>query len=551
MLITASRYQDALELTTRAHASATALGSTSSQAEALLVRGDALRELGEYPRAETDLTAAWHLGLRVGHDRVAAEAATGLMFVVGVDLKQPARGREWGQHADALIAHLGAQRVADLRWRHVRNTALLSQETGAYEDAREAFARAIEMSKETFGPEHPYVGRSLNDLSIALYARGAYEEGLTVSERALALFDSTVGPEHPASANARMTRGGIKLRSGDLDGALRDFESATAAFESALGPDHPQLAIAHNNVAAILNSLGDYEGMLAHARRMLEIVERTASPTDTKLAEALNTVAVALRKQGELQEATALLRRALAIVDSELEEAHPLAANIASNLGVTLASDGQPDEAVTLHRRSLKIFEAVHGPAHPDVAYALGNLASSLLDLGEFASARSHAARALEIQKRALGPENPAIAETHLRLGSSLAGIGELDAAEDQVNRALALLETHPDTARLAYALEQKGELLLARGEPARGVEPLTRAVSLLEKAARAPAVLASARFALARALVASERDRARAVTLARQARDGLSAAGARHHSQLDEIDEWLVRHSPAEHPRR
>jgi hypothetical protein len=71
-------------------------------------------------------------------------------------------------------------------------------------------------------------------------------------------------------------------------------------------------------------------------------------------------------------------------------------------------------------------------------------------------------------------------------------------------------------------------------------VAPLTRALAIRQADPGDGLELAEVRFALAQAIVGS--DRARAIVLATQARDAWSKAGARHAAPLAEASAWLAR---------
>jgi tetratricopeptide (TPR) repeat protein len=126
-------------------------------------------------------------------------------------------------------------------------------------------------------------------------------------------------------------------------------------------------------------------------------------------------------------------------------------------------------------------------------------------------------------------------------LGDASYAEGKLPAALGYYKRAEALLEktlgpNHPD---LADALIGIGLVELSGGSPTRALPPLERALKLREKDAD-PLDLARARFALARALVTSDTDRA--TTLATEARTTYAKSAAGNAREIGEIDRWLRR---------
>lgn len=540
LLTTTGELAAARALADEALASATALASASLHAEALRVAGDVYRELGDYEHAEEALNSAWFEALRTDHAQVAAEAATSLVFVAGVDRGAPARGREWGKHAAAIVDRLGPESTANLRWVLARHLALLDQDTGAYADGYAGLRRALELAEATYGDEHPRVARSLNDLSIAAYSRGEYDEALKLSDRALAVFAAALGPGHPAHANARLSHGGILLARGDTDGALRDFEAAAATCEAALGPEHPRVAVALNNIAAIHHARGDYARMLPPARRALAIYEGIHGPADARVVQGRSLVAMALLGSGDTTAAIELLRRTLAEGEA-LGPEHSAIITATGNLGAALAAARQYDEAIALQRDAFTGLERLLGADHPELAAPLTALADVLHRRGELVEARALATRAVDLETRAFGADHPALGRALTVLARILASSGELATAEAHLERARALLERGGPRVGLEQALAALGTLHLGRGEAAAAVASLTRAVTLCEAQPRRVDALASARFALARALDAAAGDPARALALAEQARDGFLAAGAPWDRERAEVVQWLA----------
>ena len=95
------------------------------------------------------------------------------------------------------------------------------------------------------------------------------------------------------------------------------------------------------------------------------------------------------------------------------------------------------------------------------------------------------------------------------------------------------------DHRNLAYALTGIGESYLDERDPVPAVAPLERAWKIREAKESDPVRRGATRFALARALWDSERDPARAVVLARGARDAYAQANDK--AKVSDIDAWLA----------
>ncbi|MDP7561017.1 MAG: tetratricopeptide repeat protein, partial [Planctomycetota bacterium] len=62
--------------------------------------------------------------------------------------------------------------------------------------------RSLAIREKSFGPEHPDVALSLNNLAGLLRAQGSYSEARPLHERALAILEKALGPEHPDVAGS-------------------------------------------------------------------------------------------------------------------------------------------------------------------------------------------------------------------------------------------------------------------------------------------------------------------------------------------------------------
>ena len=62
--------------------------------------------------------------------------------------------------------------------------------------------RALAIDEKSFGPDHPNVAMSLNNLAVLLQATNRLAEAEPLMRRALAINEKSLGPEHPDVANS-------------------------------------------------------------------------------------------------------------------------------------------------------------------------------------------------------------------------------------------------------------------------------------------------------------------------------------------------------------
>jgi len=67
--------------------------------------------------------------------------------------------------------------------------------------------RALKIDEAAFGPDHPNVARSINNLAGVYYAQGNFTDARVMYERTLIILKNFLPPDHP----------NIKLVQGNLD----------------------------------------------------------------------------------------------------------------------------------------------------------------------------------------------------------------------------------------------------------------------------------------------------------------------------------------------
>ncbi|MCX4244883.1 serine/threonine-protein kinase [Paraliomyxa miuraensis] len=477
-------------------------------AAARLQLGRLLEQTGPHDEAEATLEGAYFEAAKGVAPQTALDAATLLVFVVGYHGARHDEARRWGRHAEvALVSVRDGEQLGHARL--LAQRATIERLTGAHDDARARLEQALAIQERSLGPEHPTIASTLRSLALVEHAAGRYSTALGLHERALAIDEQALGPEHPTVSFDLTNLGNLHQLTGELAEAKALHERALAILEEVMDPDHPSVAKNLNNLGNVYRDLGEHDKAKVFYERAITLAEQAFGPE------------------------------------------HPTVAAFLGNLGTLCMRMGQQSEARVHYERAAVVLEKVLGPEHPDVAAALINLAAIHQDMGARNEAKTLYLRALDIQQRTLGPEHPSMGPTLVNLGMLYELEGAHDEARPLYEQALALLEKalgadHPD---VAYCVVLLADLSLAQGHPQRAVTLARRAVATLEQLASAPTgTLASARFALARALWDAPedggRDRERAAALADQARDALRHAGegwAAH--DLAEIEAWQDAH--------
>ena len=305
---------------------------------------------------------------------------------------------------------------------------------GKYLEATPLAERNLVNSEQALGPDHPDVGRSLNNLASLYRARGRYAEAEPLYRRALAINLKALGADHPDVAISLQNMAALYRAQGRYAEAEPLYRRGLAIRQKALGPDHPDVGRSLNNLAGLYRDQGRYAEAEPLYRRALALAERALGSDDPDVGRSLNNLAELYRTQGRYAEAEPLYQRCLAIYEKALGRDHPDVGAPLNNLAGLYDVQGRYVEAEPLHKRSLAIAEKALGPNHPDVALSLNNLAELYRDQKRYTDAVPLAKRALSIREKALGPD-------HLRVGESLNNLALLYSAQERVAEAEPLFK--------------------------------------------------------------------------------------------------------------
>ena len=340
----------------------------------------------------------------------------------------------------------------------LNNLALLYSSLSDYAKAEPLYKRALAINEKTLGPEHPAAAQSLNNLAVLYTSIGDYAKAESLYKRALTICEKALGPEYSYVAQILTSLAEQYRDLGDYAKAEPLNKRALAIFEKALGPEHPDVAASLNNLAGLYSSLGDYAKVEALHKRALAIYEKALGPDHPSVATSLNNLAGLYYSLGDYAKAEPLYKRALAIVKKAIGPDHPSVATSLNNLAVLYSSLGDYAKVGALHKRALAIREKALGPEHPAVAQSLNNLALLYDSLGDYAKVEPLHKRVLAIHEKALGPEHPAVA-------TSLNNLAMLYLADGKANDAFKIFKKQDTPAGLGACYLARSDYKKAKQE--------------------------------------------------------------------------------------
>jgi superkiller protein 3 len=221
--------------------------------------------------------------------------------------------------------------------------------SGSYEEALEAYNKAIEMNPENVGA---WDGKALVLRSLSLSERDPikYSESLESYDRAIELYNMKI-EANPQDINALYYKGlaltgkaltmkaGEKLNiSSDKEDRIRCFEDAIESYDRAIEID-PNYVTAWKNKGNVLYSLGKYNESLEALDKAIEIVPEYGLAWYSK--------GLTLYELGRYDEAATAYDKAL--------ETFPENAGIWYNKGEALSEQGKYDAAIECYEKAIKL----------------------------------------------------------------------------------------------------------------------------------------------------------------------------------------------------
>jgi tetratricopeptide (TPR) repeat protein len=405
------------------------------------------------------------------------------------------------------------------------------------------------------------VAQALIDVTWGYLQQAKYDEALALSaaiEAILARGESapaaTPGLAAPAPsvrldderATYLTTKGRVLSAQGRYVEAVAALEDSIAIRQRRHGPDHWRLAAALNNLGEVLRATGRYDEALAQFSRARSITERALGAEHPNVGAIVNNIGTVYERQNKYDDSKAMYELSLRIDEATFGPEHARVAISLMNLGALLDARDRADAAVPLYTRALAIQRKASGDDHPELAMVLHNLGLAELHLGKSDLALTRFREALRILQAALPADHVNLSMPMLGIGDALLDQRRPVEALAQYQQALDLqAKVYPaDSLDLAYALQGIARASLEAGRIPASLSAAERLVAVYAKDGGDPDNRALAEFALAQAMWAAGKDRARSLELARGARQVLERSADRSLATLQkaqrELAAWL-----------
>lgn len=322
----------------------------------------------------------------------------------------------------------------------------LAQQQGRHEEAVSAYERAIELSVESYGEDHPFTARLIASRAMHLLDLGDFARARRDLERALESTVAAYGPGDVRTASVRADLGHAYFRVRNLERA--EEETALESTRGKWGEDHPLVAIYRSDLAAVLRLRGDLESAIELQQLACDADRRVLGPSHPRTLRRRSELAKMLARSGREDDAMAMLDEVLEALDDTRGSPVGAAdrAMLMEDAAILRVLDGDIESAVAYYTASLELHESLVGPASPETTGTVSRIARHRIDLGEAEEAwrlllRGSAERLDELE-RALVAQTEAERFRYLAgLRSRMELIAAMAPMQGDEGRALAFAE--------------------------------------------------------------------------------------------------------------
>ncbi|XP_046855882.1 uncharacterized protein LOC124448981 [Xenia sp. Carnegie-2017] len=281
-----------------------------------------------------------------------------------------------------LLKHYTIENANDQLLNEVSHA--LDRQPLALAAAGDYVSRALEIRKQSLGPNHVDVAASLNNLGNVLKKTRNYDKAKEVHEKALEIRKQALGQNHVDVAQSLNNLGIVYYDTGNYDKTIKAHEKALQIRKQLLGPNHV-------DVAASLN--GNYDKAIEFYEKALETRKQSLGPNHVEVADTLNNLGLVFNKTGNYDKAIEVHEKALKIRKRSLGFNHVDVAASLYNLGIVLNKTGNYEKAIEVHEKALGIRKQSLGVNHVDVAPSLNNLGLVYFETGNYN-------KAIEVHKK-------------------------------------------------------------------------------------------------------------------------------------------------------
>ena len=323
---------------------------------------------------------------------------------------------------------------------------------GDYTSALQALQHALGVRRKLFGEEHADTVDSYHSLGITQHELGDYISALHTKHHALDLGRKLFGEEHAYIAHIYHSFGMTQHQHGDYTSALQSHQHALDVRRKLFGEEHVDTADSYHSLGITEHELGDYTSVLQSKQHALDIGRKLFGEEHANTADCYHSLGNTQHALGDYTSALHSKQHALDVRRNLFGEEHAKTAYSYHSIGITQRRLGAYISALQSHQRALDVRRKLFGEEHVNTADSYHSIAIIQRRLGAYTSALQSHQHALDVRRKLFGEEHANTADSYHSIGITQYDLGDYTSSLQSHQHALAVRrklfgEKHANTA--------------------------------------------------------------------------------------------------------
>jgi serine/threonine protein kinase len=245
----------------------------------------------------------------------------------------------------------------------------LRQTQGRYDTAEQLYRRALHILGTASAPQTELTWL-LNDLAQVLERREQWQQAKELYARALEIDTRLLGKNHPRLAYHLLDLAQCEQYLGNLSGAAPLYSDAVHRFESAYGSDHPDTIKAWGNYGRFLQRSGQLTAAEDYLGRAVRGSEALYGRNHMQSGYQRVSLGLLLEARGDLPGAEREFQKALGIYDASLAPEHPWRIALLTHYSRVLTEMGRTPQALILAELAIAMASEQNQPQSTQLDFA-------------------------------------------------------------------------------------------------------------------------------------------------------------------------------------
>ncbi len=274
---------------------------------------------------------------------------------------------------------------------------------GLYREGGEQFQRALDLRRQSLGPENELTLSTASRVASYAGAEGRYAEAVGLLTQILETQQRVLGSDHPDTLASMVGLATLYRDQAKYPRAEALFAQLSELGRRVWGAENARTLNCMDRLADVYFRQGKYEKAEELDARVLEVRRRVLGLENAETTISMSELANVYSETGRFANAEALDRQILEIRRRQLGPKHAFTLAAMNNLAIACSAQGKYAEAERLDTEALESRRRVLGREYPETLMSMDNLACDYSNLRKYSQAKALFGTTIEIDRRVMG----------------------------------------------------------------------------------------------------------------------------------------------------